>query len=238
MGLAEAVLAVLALLAPVAAAVPAGARQLVLVTTDGWEATSGTLTRWERAPGQPWRRAGGGVAVLLGGGGLAWGRGLHPGAPDGPVKREGDRRAPAGVFALGTAFGYATRPDEGVRWPYRALAESSVCVDDPEAHEYNQIVEGPGPWRSAERMRKAGQAYRWGVLVEHNVPPKPGAGSCTFIHGFGRKHLPTAGCTALPEADLRALIRWLDPAAHPVLVQVPVSVYAAERARWDAPPPP
>jgi hypothetical protein len=57
------------------------------------------------------------VAVLLGGGGLAWGRGLHPDGADGAVKREGDRRAPPGVFALGSGFGYAARRDDGVRWP-------------------------------------------------------------------------------------------------------------------------
>jgi D-alanyl-D-alanine dipeptidase len=237
MGSAAAFLTMMALLAaPAPVAIPAETRQLVLVTTGGWDDPAGTLTRWERGPGQPWRRVGEPVAVLVGGGGLAWGRGLHANG-DGPVKREGDRRAPAGVFTLGTAFGYAARADDGVRWPYRPLEESSVCVDDPQAAAYNRIVEGPGPWRSAERMRRAGQAYRWGVVIEHNVPALPGAGSCTFVHGFGRKHLPTAGCTALPEGDLRALIAWLRPAAHPVLVQAPGAVYAVVGARWGGPPP-
>ena len=228
-------IAALALLLAGATVVPAGSTQLVLVSTADWDAPTGTLTRWERAPGKPWRKVGEGIEVVVGTAGLAWGRGLHPGEREGPIKREGDRRAPAGVFALGSAWGYADTADAGVRWPYHPITERTVCVDDPAAASYNQIAETPGPWKSAEKMRQSGQAYRWLLVVEHNVPPHPGAGSCTFLHGLGRKRLPTRGCTAMEQTDLRALIRWLRPEAHPVLVQAPAPVLKGAAAGWGAP---
>src|SRR5437762_2577233 len=145
------VLAVL-ILAPVGPAVPPESRQLLLVRTATWDAATGTLTRWERRAGGPWRPVGRPIEVVVGTGGLAWGRGLHDGAAEGPVKREGDRRGAAGVFRLGEAFGFAARADPGVRWPYRPLTPRSMCVDDPEAAAYNRLVEapaeGPPPWRS------------------------------------------------------------------------------------------
>ena len=82
------------------------AGQMVLVTTADWDATTGTLRYYER-DGANWRQVGSGFDVTVGRSGTAWGIGLHTARSDGPVKREGDGKAPAGVFAIGTAFGYA-----------------------------------------------------------------------------------------------------------------------------------
>ena len=83
-----------------------GARQLVLVTTADWDANQGVAARYERdTDAAAWRQIAA-FPVSIGRHGSAWGSGLHP-ATDvdaGPVKREGDGRSPAGVFALGTAF--------------------------------------------------------------------------------------------------------------------------------------
>ena len=45
---------------------------------------------------------------MFGKNGLAWGKGIADNLDqrDGPVKHEGDGKAPAGIFKLGTAFGY------------------------------------------------------------------------------------------------------------------------------------
>jgi D-alanyl-D-alanine dipeptidase len=220
------------------AAVPGGSRQLVLVTTAGWDAPEGQLTRWERAEGKSWKQVGPPVAVVVGAAGLGWGRGLHAGDLEGPTKREGDRRAPAGVFTLGPAWGYAEQPEEGVRWPYNTSTAKMVCVDDARDASYNRIVEGPRTWMSAERMRQSGEAYRWLVVVEHNFPPMLGAGSCTFLHAFGRKRGPTRGCTAMDQTELRGIIKWLRPEARPVLVQAPLEVVRSQARAWGAPVPP
>jgi hypothetical protein len=100
---------------PVAATV----RQLVLVRARSWASSSGLLRRYERAAGGTWRTVGGSVDVNLGRHGLAWGRGLHPASKSGPIKREGDGRSPAGVFALERAFGAAeSLPDGSKDFPY------------------------------------------------------------------------------------------------------------------------
>lgn len=53
-------------------------------------------------------------------------------------------------------------------------------------------------------------------MIDYNRNPVvPGAGSAFFLHvSAGR---PTAGCVAIPGADLDAVMRWLDPAARPVI---------------------
>src|SRR5437764_13783990 len=84
-------------------------RQLVLVMTATWEAVAGTLSYYERASiNAPWRSLGSQWPVVVGRNGMGWGRGLHaPQTGEGPIKKEGDGKAPAGVFRLIRAFGYA-----------------------------------------------------------------------------------------------------------------------------------
>jgi L,D-peptidoglycan transpeptidase YkuD (ErfK/YbiS/YcfS/YnhG family) len=220
-------------------AVTARTRQLIRVVTDDWNVPTGTLTRWEREADHPWKMVGSPIPVVVGSAGLGWGRGRHAAVtPDGdPVKREGDGRGPAGVFELGTAFGYAAHAK--LQFPYKVLTDRSVCVDDPDAPEYNRIIEAPDrpPWKSGEQMNRMGQAYRWGVVIEHNTAPVlPSAGSCTFLHAHGRRATPTTGCTAMAPIEIQALLAWLSRRANPVLVQAPSAVYARNAAIWGAPP--
>ena len=86
------------------------ARQLVLVVTDGWDATTGTLQRFEIRDGR-WHAVAAAAPISVGRNGAAWGLGLHPAQSEGPQKQEGDGRAPAGVFTRGEAFGYAAKAD-------------------------------------------------------------------------------------------------------------------------------
>lgn len=220
-------------------ALPTSCKQCLVVTADSWSATSGQLIAFERGHGLPWHRRGSPIPVRLGDAGLAWGRGLlrDPALP-GPHKKEGDHRAPAGLFRLGSAFGYA-RKAPATRMPYLPLSRHVVAVDDPQSRYYNQLIDqskiGQPDWRSAEKMILADDRYKWGIVVEHNVPPKPGAGSCIFLHVWKNSETLTVGCTAMPEAAMLDLIQWLDPARHPLLVQLPASLYNELRARWDLP---
>ncbi len=232
------VLALLALLLA-ASPVPAESRQMVLSTTPGWDATTASVQRYERsAADQPWRAVGAPTEALVGRSGLGWGRGLHVGDLQGPAKREGDGRAPAGVFALRAATGYDATAPAGTRLPYREATADLRCVDDVASAHYNRLATDTPQrdWKSAEDMRRTDGQYRYTIWVGHDDdPPQPGAGSCIFLHVRAEPPQPTSGCTAMAEDALRALLTWLDPAAHPVLVQLPAEERARRAADWGLP---
>lgn len=221
----------------------AGARQLVVVHTADWDATTGWLRRYERTPERPWVAVGDSVPIVVGRTGLAWGRGVRIAAEPGePVKREGDGKSPAGEFQLGAAFGYA--PPDSTRWLKVAYVQGTPalkCVDDPASEAYNELrlrpSDGPAPWASAEDMRRDDDAYRWGVVVEHNSGWQrvAGGGSCIFLHVWSGPASPTVGCTAMDVNRLVEIMRWLDAARTPVLVQLTTPVYQRLRADWDLP---
>ncbi len=220
---------------------PAGARQLLLAVAPAWDASAGQAQLYERrSASAPWRALGQRVPVSFGRAGLAWGRGLHhPGARPGPLKREGDGRSPAGVFALRGLVGYAPAAADHVKLPYRQATAGLRCVDDPASPHYNQWVdesEVPRDWTSAEDMRRPDDLYRWVVWVAHNdAPPQAGAGSCIFLHQRARPDAVTAGCTAFDPADIERLLDALDPAAQPVLVQLPAAEHARLARAWGLP---
>jgi L,D-peptidoglycan transpeptidase YkuD (ErfK/YbiS/YcfS/YnhG family) len=111
-----------------------GNRQCLVVITSEWKARSGTLTAFERRNGEKaWRQKEQSIPVVVGKSGLAWGRGLADvGQFAGPVKVEGDGAAPAGVFRLSSAFGYAPRNQVGrVGLHYRPLTRETEGIDDP-----------------------------------------------------------------------------------------------------------
>ncbi|MDR1662254.1 MAG: L,D-transpeptidase family protein [Azoarcus sp.] len=117
-------------------------------------------------------------------------------------KREGDGTTPVGVFAFGRAFGIADDP--GSATPYTKVDSADVWVDDPASKYYNQWARTGYPdadWRSAERLAKYGQAYKYAIAVNYNVSPiVPGKGSAIFLHTAVGK--PTAGCVAVQEAAM------------------------------------
>jgi L,D-peptidoglycan transpeptidase YkuD (ErfK/YbiS/YcfS/YnhG family) len=195
-------------------------RQLVVVTAPTETSTTGTLRRFELSAGS-WRAVGQPVPVTLGRTGIS------------EHKREGDGRSPAGVFAIGPAFGFApTAPD--LRISYLPLTSASECVDDVSSTFYDTIVErnATSDWKSSEKMR-AVDVYKWGAVVDYNHNHTVGAGSCIFLHIDSGK--PTAGCTAMSEADLVELLRWLGPNSAPQLVQLTEREYARRKGRWRLP---
>lgn len=220
----------------------AGASQMVLVVAEDWNTTPARLLRFERSgPNGPWRPVGDAVPVSLGRNGLAWGRGLHGEQLSvAPVKKEGDGRAPAGVFSLPRAF---IGPNESLgaspKLPVHQVTTQTVCVDTVASKHYNQMFEESTvakDWDSEERMLRPDGLYRYGLFVDHNAPSvQPGAGSCIFLHLWRGPGAPTAGCTAMAEADMLAVLRWLDAAKKPVLVQLPREELVRLAPAWGAP---
>ena len=83
--------------------------QAMVVTTADWDRINGILQVCERKNGDAhWECKLENIPVVVGRNGMGWGRGMHPlPLPEGPVKQEGDGRAPAGIFRLSSTFGYA-----------------------------------------------------------------------------------------------------------------------------------
>ncbi len=206
-----------------------------------WTAVPATLRRYERASGG-WSAVGGAIPVVIGKSGLAWGIGIAPAPADGgPVKHEGDGCSPAGVFSVGSAFGYALPADAAwLKLPYEQATDDLECVDDPASSHYNTLVHRSAvasvDWNSSEQMKRPDALYRWGLFIDHNSdPPQPGAGSCIFLHLWSGPASSTVGCTAGDEVQIKSVLGWLDPARHPLIVQLPQSVYDAHRADWALP---
>ena len=225
-----------------ASPVPADSRQMLLSVSAGWDETKATVVRYERAgAGTSWKRVGSPLAASLGQTGLAWGRGLHSLTFEGPIKKEGDDRSPAGVFRLREATGYAAVAPPGTRLPYRQATATLRCVDDPRSAHYNRLVDESTvkkDWVSAEDMRRTDDLYRLVVWVGLNdEPTQAGGGSCIFLHFRETPRDVTAGCTAFDKGRMEELLAWLDPAAHPVLVQLPEAFRQKLRADWRLPEP-
>lgn len=216
-------------------------RQLLLVKAATWSSASGTLRRYERDDTRGWHEVGATVPVSLGRRGLAWGRGLQPSGEVGPSKHEGDYRSPAGVFALETAFGAASGLPAGAHgFPYFQATASSYCVEDVHSTHYNELIDATQTkrvgWQRWSPLRRADGLFRFGVVVRQNAPQAVvGAGSCVFLHVWRGERQSTVGCTAMAAEAIEEILRWLDPKAEPVLVQLPESAYESVRTAWSLP---
>jgi L,D-peptidoglycan transpeptidase YkuD (ErfK/YbiS/YcfS/YnhG family) len=125
-------------------------------------------------------------------------------------KREGDDGTPAGRWALREVF---WRPDRGARpatgLPVSPLAPDDAWCDDPGHPAYNRRVRLPFA-AGHEVLWRADALYDLVAVIGYNdAPPVADAGSAIFLHvaaegatGFQS----TAGCVALREPDLRAVL--------------------------------
>ena len=218
------------------------ARQLIVVTTPDWDAPSGHLQAFERTA-TGWKPHASGFTVALGRSGSAWGIGLHPAQSTGPQKHEGDGRSPAGIFAVGPAFGYAGHIASAL--PYLPMQASSYCMDVPASPLYNRIVDAEQVGAEAvkgstEAMRldlhnDGDRRYREGFVIAHNPNNVPGQGSCIFAHLWRTPGEATAGCTAMEPQQMSDLLAWLAPDDHPLFVLLPDAEYARLRASWGLP---
>ena len=207
-------------------------RQLIVVVSESWSDPLAKLYRFEQKDGG-WKQVDGSFAVVVGEKGMGWGGGTAARQASFPEKREGDGKAPAGVFPLVMAMGYDAKAPSGSSFPYQQIEDVTRCVDDPESPFYNQIVKESyfdtplaELWKSSERMKLKDNLYKKLVLVDYNRRnPQPGAGSCIFMHIWRSPATGTAGCTAMAENDLDELLLWLKKEDNPVLVQLPRPVY-------------
>lgn len=227
------------------AQIPRNCSQVVVGIASGWNASHATLSVYQRH-GRSWQRVGGPWKARLGRNGLAWGHGIHPRVKSSaPTKREGDRRAPAGIFKLGGAYGYAAAVRRHPKLAYRQVTPRDLWVEDRTSPYYNRhLVLDHVPraaWEKKAQMRQNDHAHSLKLYIGHNDAilggkPVPGLGSAIFFHiwrGGGSK--PTAGCTTMHQANLKQLIAAIDPDKNPVYILLPQADYTRLRKDWKLP---
>ena len=213
--------------------------ELLVVVNKGWDDLQGTLYafkkqhhRWVLQFSNP---------IVLGSKGLGLGDGLIQLPLTGaPVKHEGDKKSPAGIFTIGTAFGYADKKDAAwIKNRYVQAFDTLICVDDPQSVNYNKLVDkdtAKRDYNSFEHMHLKDNAYKWGLFLNHNSGKVvPGDGSCVFIHIWENDHTGTTGCTAMTEDNMLRLLHFIDAKGRPVMVQLPIESYLKIRKTYGLP---
>ena len=132
-------------------------------------------------------------------------------------RQRGTRKSPAGLWALGSAFGLR-EPPENLQLPWRAITEDSDWVGDAESPFFNTWQErtADSTWNLAdsEHLADFDQTYTYACVIEFNTPPYvvPERGFAIFFHVSDH---PTTGCVALEEVDFVEVLRWLNPHRNP-----------------------
>jgi len=212
--------------------------QMLVVVNNDWDSLRGKLYAFKRAHGK-WQLQFSN-AIVLGSKGLGIGDGLVKLNMAGPVKHEGDKRSPAGIFSLGTAFGYAEKKD--ARWiknPYVQAFDTLICVDDAGSTNYNKLVDkdtARRDYKSFEYMHLKKDYYKWGLFINHNSDPVVASdGSCIFMHIWENDHTGTDGCTAMTEKNMLRVLHWIDAKKDPLLMQMPLDLYRKLRGQFSLP---
>lgn len=127
------------------------------------------------------------------------------------TKIEGDDKSPAGLYALTEVFG--TQPMT-VKMDFKYITSADKFIDDSSSKDYNTWVTGHTDAKRFEAMLHP--AYKIGAVINYNTNPViPGKGSAIFFHIWNSVAKPTAGCVAMDEKNLLAILHWLDKNQNP-----------------------
>ena len=221
---------------------PDDSLQTVVVTIPNLNASTGTIELFEReSPFVPWQVVGQSEKIVIGKNGLAWAPHLYVSGYKVPLKQEGDKKTPAGLFYLNSVFGYAPASKMmHLKMPYLHATENKVCIDDINSRFYNNIVDlsvvRNKDWKSYEKMRRHDDLYRLGVVVDYNTSPTiKGNGSCIFLHIWRGSQKLTAGCTAMATKVMKKLVSWLEIEKKPILIQLPQKEFERMNKNWCLP---
>lgn len=175
--------------------------QMIVVSAPAADSPTGSLTTYERV-GRHWRPVLGPTPADFGE--------LGVGAAADDVFR-----TPVGTFPLGQAFG--REPNPGTRMPYFQATESDWWDEDVDSPTYNTHVHAEEiDSEDAENLYDSGPIYDYAVVIEHNPERIPGRSAGIFLHVSDGD--PTWGCVAIGRDQMRSVLQWLDPGAHPQII--------------------
>lgn len=196
-----------------------GGSQLVTVVAPTRQSLSGTFVAWSRT------------------GGGCWSPVVFPGQPAQPYRAETgygglvpfaqrqpfDGTTPTGLFTFGTVV-YGNSPvSPTTLLPYHQLVCGDWWDEQPGSSTYDTFEHvpcGTSPTYAAdsEALWTETQPYQHFVDIPMPNPPDHVAG--IFLHDDTTAG-DTAGCVALPNAELDAVLGWLNPADSPhILIAV------------------
>ena len=192
-----------------------GAQQVLVVDAPSAASTTATLTAYEN-DGAGWYQVFGAMPAVDGANGWL----------PGQSRMEGDDTTPEGMYPFGSTM-YGTSANPGTKFPYHQLVCGDWWDEDSASPTYNTFQHVPcgttPPYAAAsEALWTEGNAYPSMAVIDYNTPPAGPLGSGIFLHAD--TGAPTAGCVSLPLGDLDAVLDWLNPALHPVIVMGPDAV--------------
>lgn len=135
-------------------------------------------------------------------------------------RKRNTNTSPAGLWAMGTAFGNAEKPS-GIKMPWRDVTPNSDWVCDANSVYFNTWQERDDPalaeswdYGDVEHLEDYASAYAYACVIRYNTPPYtvPDRGCAIFLHCSKGT---TGGCIGLPEGDMVNTLRWLDPECNP-----------------------
>jgi L,D-peptidoglycan transpeptidase YkuD (ErfK/YbiS/YcfS/YnhG family) len=126
-------------------------------------------------------------------------------------KTEGDGTTPRGRFHPLRIWWRGDRlPRPRTHLPLRRIGPNDAWCEDPRDRRYNRpflLNEGG----TGDRLKRADHLYDLIVEIDHNTRPRvANRGSAVFIHLAREGLKPTAGCIAMPLADLKRLVARLN----------------------------
>lgn len=227
-----------------ASALPSASSQAVIGIADGWNSSQVQISFVEKENGK-WKRVMGPIPGRLGANGLAWGLGVHSNPKGVVLKKEGDGRSPAGIFAIGGLWTTQNNVKIDKRIPVVRVCDRDLWVSDVQSPYYNKHVRldhsATTAWEKKEMMRLNDYAHSIKLQICHNTAeakgrPVRGGGSSIFFHIWRRNGAAaTAGCTAMAEDNLREIVQRLNPSKHPLYILLPRSEYERLRPLWQLP---
>ena len=203
-----------------------GSSQVIVVTAANTRTSYAKVRAYEKQTDGTWSTVIDATPARLG----------YSGSVKASARRQGTGKTPIGTFSIVTTFGRLADP--GTRMPYVKFDRNDAWTYNPQSPStYNLFQMADRSWRSfgdnVEWLWRYGSQYNYVAVLDYNLPKgevRTGAdgvrraenpadttkGGGIFLHVSNGK--VTAGCIAIPQAQMAKVMRWIDPAKQPVVV--------------------
>jgi L,D-peptidoglycan transpeptidase YkuD (ErfK/YbiS/YcfS/YnhG family) len=203
-----------------------GSSQVIVVTARNARTSFAKFRAYEKRADGTWRTVIDATPARLG----------YSGSVKAAARRQGTGKTPIGTFPIVTTFGRLADP--GTQMPYVRFDRNDAWTYNPRSPStYNLFQTANRSWRSfgsyVEWLWRYGSQYNYVAVLDYNLPKgavRTGAdgirraenpantskGGGIFLHVTNGK--PTAGCIAIPQAQMAKVMRWINPAKQPLVI--------------------